>query len=983
MDPERWQRIKAVLDTALELAPERREAYIAAMCGSDPSLEQEVRTLIASFEDAGDFMDRPPEPPTADMVTSDPMIGRRIGPYEIMEEIGHGGMGSVYRAVRSDDVFKKQVAIKVIRRGLNPEFLIARFRQERQMLAALDHPNVARILDGGATADGLPYYAMEFIFGEPIDQYCDKNRLTTVERLRLFRKVCAAVQAAHEKHIVHRDIKPSNILIDGHGEPKLLDFGIAKMHDPGIVGETAEPTATVHRLMTPEYASPEQVRGEAVTAGTDIYSLGVLLYELLTGRRPYRLASRAPHEIAQVICDVEPENPSTVVARPESVTRQAKTVVLTPAQVSEARRSAPDALRKSLSGDLDNIVLMAMRKEAARRYASAEQFSEDIELHLAGLPVRARRDSFTYRAGKFLQRHRAPIVAAAIALVIGTGTMQLWSRLLGTDARARPPVRILPLTTFAGDETQPAFSPDGRMVAFVWNGEDHENSDIYLKPVAGGELKRITTDPAEDVSPVYSPDGARIAFLRTKEDETAIFIAPVQGSGIHGKITTVYPTRIETVGRHLDWSPDGRYLAAADKGSPGDPFSIVLIDVTTGHKIRLTSPPMGIIGDSNPGFSPDGKQVAFIRALSSGVDDVHVVPVEGGDAHRLTHDRRYIIAQTWSADAKSIVFSSNRSGPPALWTIPIAGGTPERMPAIADSAADPAFSKDRKWLAYSQFYIDTNIWRMPVEGGKPRMLISSTQYDSSPEYSADGRSIAFRSSRSGSHEIWIADAEGRNARQLTRLSATLTGSPRWSPDNRWIAFDSRPDGQPDIFTMPSDGSSAPKRLTLEPGEDVVPSWSRDGRWIYFASNRGGSWQVWRTSPDGGAAQQMTRDGGFAPFESPDGKYLYYAKGRSEAGLWRMPLPNGPATLVLDKLKPGYWGYWAAAKDAIYYVDRIARQPAGLFRLDLTHNVTTRIGTFEKAPIPGDSALTLSPDGRYLLYAQVDQNGSDVILVENP
>ena len=980
MSPDRWQRIKEVLDTALELETNRREAYLNQVCADDPGLRDEVVSLMASFEEAGDFLDESPLASLDEKEDADPLLGRRIGSYRITEEIGHGGMGTVYRAVRVDESFRKEVAIKVIRRGMTSD-LLRRFRHERQILATLDHPNIARLLDGGTTDDGLPYFVMEFIPGEPIDQYCDTKRLTTVERLRLFCKVCSAVQAAHERLIIHRDIKPGNILIDSHGEPKLLDFGIAKILDPELSTQTIDPTATILRLMTPEYASPEQVRGEPVTPATDIYSLGVLLYELLTGRRPYRLRSRAPFEIAEIICEANPDRPSTAVARTEVVTRRnAKSTEITPEVVSEARKTRPDELRRTLCGDLDNIVLTAMRKEPTRRYKSVALLSADIERYLAGQSVSARRDTALYRFSKTVRRNRPAVLAAAATLAVALLVMMAWNRWLTGPPPKTGPMRLTSLTNLPGDETQPTFSPDGGTVAFVWSGENHENSDIWMKNIVTGTMFRLTTDPAEDVSPVFSPEGNRIAFLRTREDETAVYTSPT-GGGVHGKISAVYPTRIEAVGRHLDWSPDGKYLAAADKAEAGDPFSIVLIEVATGHKIRLTNPPHGTVGDSNPGFSPDGKYVAFIRGLSSGVDDIHIIPVGGGEVRRLTNDQSYVISQTWSADGQAIVFSSNRAGSHTLWRVSVEGGSPERLPGIGESVSDPVFSRQMSRLAFAQFYSDSNIWRIPTSGGQPQKLIESTQYDSSPQYSPDGKKIAFRSSRSGSNEIWVSDQEGRNAIQITRFEKALTGTPRWSPDGKFLVIESRPEGQPDIYVLPSRGGT-PRRITSDEAEDVVPSWSRDGRWIYFSSIRSGSWQIWKAPAQGGAAEQVTRAGGFAPFESLDGAFIYYAKGRGVRGLWRIPVKGGPETEVLPQLRPGYWGYWGLAPKGIYFIDLVVGSKPALFFADFGSDRVRRVATVERKLVLTDASFAVSPDGRYVLYSQLDQSGSDILLAEN-
>jgi Serine/threonine protein kinase len=297
--------------------------------------------------------------------------------------------------------------------------VLRRFRNERQILASLDHPNIARLLDGGTTEDGRPYFVMEYIEGKPITEYADEHRLATVERLKLFGQVCSAVHYAHQNLVIHRDIKPSNILVTADGTPKLLDFGIAKLLNPELAAQTIEATAMAVRLMTPEYASPEQVRGEQITTASDVYSLGVLLYELLTGHRPYRIASRLPDDIARVVCEEQPQKPSTAVARAVTVedTDGTMRATITPESVSRTRDGQPDKLRRKLSGDIDNIVLMAMRKEPQRRYASVDQLSNDILRHLDGRPVIARKDTLAYRASKFIRRHKAGALAALLILI--------------------------------------------------------------------------------------------------------------------------------------------------------------------------------------------------------------------------------------------------------------------------------------------------------------------------------------------------------------------------------------------------------------------------------------------------------------------------------------------------------------------------------------------------------------------------------------
>ncbi len=357
----------------------------------------------------------------ADQATSPPEgseAGRSFGSYRILNEVGHGGMGAVYLAVRDDDEFKKRVAIKLLRRGMATDDLVRRFRNERQILASIDHPNIARLLDGGTTEEGLPYFLMEYVEGEPIDRYCDGHGLSVGERLELFRTVCAAVHFAHQNLVVHRDLKPGNILVTADGVVKLLDFGIAKLLRPELYSDRAGATRLEERLLTPDYASPEQARGETVTTASDVYSLGVLLYELLTGHLPYRLSGLSLHEVSRVIGEVDPRKPSTVIGEVEERTQaDGTTTKVTPELVSRTREGRPDKLQRRLAGDLDAIVMKAMRKEPQRRYGSAEQLSDDIRRHLDGLPVSARKGTFSYNAGKFVRRHRIGVAMAAAAIV--------------------------------------------------------------------------------------------------------------------------------------------------------------------------------------------------------------------------------------------------------------------------------------------------------------------------------------------------------------------------------------------------------------------------------------------------------------------------------------------------------------------------------------------------------------------------------------
>lgn len=439
MSPERWQQIQQVFDKAIELAPAAQAAFLKQLAADDKGLHDEVADLIAADQAAGTFLGKEAAQRMAPLIVeSDPdePEEERVGVYRIVSRIGRGGMGSVYLAERADGQFQQQVALKIIRRGLDTEDILSRFLYERQILASLDHPNIARLYDGGMTTDGRPYFVMEYVDGVPLDQYCNTHRLTPQHRLELFRTVGRTVQYAHQNMVIHRDLKPSNILVTQTGEVKLLDFGIAKLVDEEAMPLTRPQTTDGLRLMTPEYASPEQVRGLPVTTATDVYALGVLLYELLTGRRPYEISERVQREIERVILEEEPTRPSTAISRVTPDTEPAATTTPppAPASITETHAVSLNKLKKILSGDLDNIILKALKKEPERRYGTVDQLLGDVRNYLDGLPVSAHRDSLGYRTLKFVQRHKVGVAAASVIALLGMAVF-VFSLVTASQAR--------------------------------------------------------------------------------------------------------------------------------------------------------------------------------------------------------------------------------------------------------------------------------------------------------------------------------------------------------------------------------------------------------------------------------------------------------------------------------------------------------------------------------------------------------------------
>ncbi|MEM1178588.1 MAG: serine/threonine-protein kinase [Acidobacteriota bacterium] len=418
MDAERWQRAQALFTEALDVEPAARAGFLEGECG-DAELVAEVLSLLAAHDGDG-ALEIESSLVSDDGPAPDPLIGTQLGPHRLIRRLGRGGMGDVYLGERWDEQYRQRVAIKLVRPGLGGD-LASRLRTERQILARLDHPRIAPLLDGGVSADGRPYLVMPFVDGLPLTDYCQRRRPTVEQRLRLFLQVLEAVHFAHLHLVVHRDLKPGNILVTEGGDVKLLDFGIAKLLDPRAFDLATAVTRTEQRLMTPEYAAPEQIRGEAITTATDVYTLGVVLYELLAGQRPHRVTGRAPADVERLVCQTVPRRPSLAVGgedggapadgeRPDTATVEAR---------SAERRTTPAKLRRRLRGDLDNIVMMALRHEPSRRYPSVEAMAEDLRRHLDGRPVTARRDTASYRLGKFVRRHRLA-VAAAVAVMLLT-----------------------------------------------------------------------------------------------------------------------------------------------------------------------------------------------------------------------------------------------------------------------------------------------------------------------------------------------------------------------------------------------------------------------------------------------------------------------------------------------------------------------------------------------------------------------------------
>lgn len=575
-------------------------------------------------------------------------------------------------------------------------------------------------------------------------------------------------------------------------------------------------------------------------------------------------------------------------------------------------------------------------------------------------------------AGLRGQRHGLQwLLAAAVVVLLGL----VLGVMVRGDGEAGP-LQTVPYTSYPGREAEPALSPTGDHLAFTWGGPDGRNTDIYVKQDGAETPLRLTTDPAREYSPAWSPDGRSIAFVRAvSATERDVVIVPAIG-GSEQRAARFEEREVAGV----TWAPDGETLAVSAQAEPGGSFALLLLSAETLEQRRLTEPPPSHHGDTEPAFSPSGERLAFVRSTTDGAGDIFVVPVRGGEPERLTHDERGVVGLDWTPDGQSLVYASHRAEGAGLWRIPAAGGTPEWIVTAGEgkSIGKPSLARRGRRLAYEQRSSDANIWAIRPGGFERVPLVQSSRWDSSPQFSPDGARIAFASDRSGSPEVWLSDADGANPFRLTSFEGAAVSAPRWSPDNRRIAFDARTEDGANIYVIDANGGQ-PRRLTEHPADDLAPSWSQDSTTVYFSSNRTGRWEIWQRPVVGGRPAQVTFRGGYNAFESPDGRYLYYAK-KGEPGLWRYGLLGAEdETLVLGALEPFDWGNWALTRDGIYFIRREAIGPAIRFYSFLTGR-SSLVALLDE--VPEQPSLAVSPDGRVLLYTHVDRNESDILLVED-
>ena len=944
LDPSRWAEVQRLFADASELPPEERAAFLEREC-TDPAILREVRSLLeysqgelhtaaASIAAVASVAAREADPDQR-------LIGARLGPYKVEAIVGHGGMGAVYRACRDDGEFHQQVALKLVRAASQTTGTLQRFKQERQILASLAHPNIARLLDGGSTPDGVPYLVMEFIEGDPITAWCERQSLSIEQRLRLFLSVCEGVEFAHRNLVVHRDLKPGNILVTADGVPKLLDFGIAKMLGPEADAEAA--TTVGMQVMTPEYAAPEQVRGDPVSKLVDVYALGLVLYELLTGQKAQNIPSHTPGTVARVVCQTEPV--------------------------------APAARNAELAGDLDNIIRMAIRKEPERRYGSAADLARDIQLHLDGRPVAARPDSAAYRMARFLQRNRATVTAAALTAVLFAG--------VGLTYRLRAPGQA-PRVLRVAQVTQTGHVELGGGLVTV-------GSSLYLMEGIPGQRRLARVSVEGGPSQLLFSAARNSAVLDVSPDRTKLLF--VNGSGVDVFLwempaTGGTPRRIGDVPCHAAaWSPDGKSIAFG-----GDSALYRVNSDGTGWRKLLdtTSRPLDLQWGRPHGGpdvlrynlrSPDGHIATLWEARPDGTDPHPLLPNwntgkgcmhSDDDGHWMAGGAYFLFRSLCGPVYNFAVIKEGRA------FLETSGQPPVLIHSTSTRIGVPAPSPDGKRVFFVSELERREFVRydparrefVPYLRGVPGQWAS---------FSRDGQWVAYTTTPQ--QTLWRSRTDGSEAQQLTPPSLRAY-APNWSPDGAWIVFTGFPAGPTyGIYAIPSAGG-VPQRLSPADAADMGPSWSPDGRSVLFyrspatgtAGEKGLYLLDWKARKTSAVPGSENWEGGFW---SPDGRRIAVTDG-THILLYEMRTRR--RTLLASGKAVGYPA-WSRNGKYVYYQDRL-EPDMSIFRVPVTGGTPERMMSSRQIPQSDWSAynmVCLAPDDSPV--ASVIRDNSDIYALE--
>jgi Tol biopolymer transport system component len=987
MTAERWRSLMPLLDHALGLTPEDRAAWLADLESRNPGLAPEIQSLLrqhAALTEAQFLegpLDVPPGALAGSVAISMPFqAGDVIGSCRLLQPLGSGGMGVVWLAQQEGPI-RRLVALKIARPGPVPREIIARLEVERQAQATLDHPGIATVFEAGSTRGGVPYFAMEYIKGAPITDYCDARALSLAERLRLFADVCDAVHHAHLGGVLHRDLKPSNILVSEQGDrhiAKIIDFGIAKTDGNALAGDSLH-TQVGAILGTPAYMSPEQagVIDAPVDARSDLYSLGVILYELLSGEVPgspgpgrHRHVSRALRTL-----DDEVPAPAAWLARLEPSRMET---------IARDRSITPAALRRQLAGELQWIVARAVRRAPAERYPSVAALRADIARHIDGLPIEARPPSIGHRVRRLVRRNR-PAVTASLVLPVAVASGALVSSMRQPDEIAVRPTPVsataassmpLPLTSFPGIEADPAWSPDGREIAFIWNGAAQDDFDIYVLRHGETQPRRLTTEPGPDVNPAWSPDGQWIAYDRPSTGPGFSSIHLVSASGRERRMLL---RRATPVGGAA-WSRDSRSLILQMVRTSRRVADLWAVSIDSGVARRITRAPDDSIGDIEPALSPDGRTLAFCRKTAWRTAELYLLDVtpdlKPRGAPRRVTQLGFVDRPVWTPDGSRLVFEASGNGA-GLWQLELATGQVSPVLGPSDTATQPALVKGPTGdtaLAFTNQLAEVAIWRYSLRepAAAPVELVPSTRPQSLPQYSNDGRRLAFSSTRSGSQEIWIAGVDGAGLRQVTALRHPLTEIGHWSPDDQLLTFVTQARGSRRLYVIdPSQGEPVP----ITP-PDVVANgwgWSRDGRFYYFTSTATGQREVWRAERPTWSLEQVTFGGGDAGFESGRGTFYYWSVADHDSPQLRRrdatrdeELRIDPAPHSAEGIVPSPTGFYyrAAGTADVFHYDETAG------RSSLSLRLPEPFGRF-----------TISPGGDFFATAFRERHSVDLMVIE--
>jgi Tol biopolymer transport system component len=791
---------------------------------------------------------------------------------------------------------------------------------------------------------------------------------SAAEVVRIGMQIADACAAAHARQIVHRDLKPANVMLQADGRVKVLDFGLAKIIEQTSDAKTMTQTAAGTILGTVAYMSPEQAEGKPLDARTDIFSLGALLYEISTGTRAFPGDSQA-----SVFAAVLKEDPPPV-----------------------------EDVRAGMPPELGRVIMRCLRKDPARRVQSMADLRSSLE------ELKDELSSGKLGSGAHVSTARTAAAAAAtptrpfglyravgfLVLLVGVpiAGYLFWQSAPTPSVAEHAQLLPVPLTTYSGSETSASFSPDGNQIAFVWDGEAQDNSDIYVKLVGPGTPIRLTTSPLVDAFPRWSPDGRQIAFVRyISANQISLFVIPSLG-GAERKLGDFYTRVAITRFVYLAWFPDSKFLVLAGAQAAADPSSLLRVSVETGEATMLVRANPGSDGFYSVDVSPDGRRMATARD-NSGADAIEVFDLSAdaqATSAKVFRDVTNAIDVRWTADSTDIVFRRSVNNPGPLYRLSTTTGKVSPLLWVGPGASAPEISPAARRLIFTRNVRDTNIWRLALGSGPQPVLdklaVSSFR-EVAPQYSPDGKRLAFHSNRGGSVQIWVAEADGSKPEQLTSMDdVATTGTPRWSADSKQIAFDSNAGGTGyHIYVVGANGGQ-PRAITTGGTRNFVSAWSADGRWVYFTSDRSGRGEIWRALATGGGEEQVTRNSAESPMISPDGAWLYFVRREGDT-LWRMPVAGGAET----RLAEGLYRYnYAVTNNGVYYVARPPQQSQGVAeslvpagsQIRYLDFATKRVTDLLRMDASADLGLAVSPDGKYLLFTKIDYMGADLMLVEN-